>query len=49
MKMKAIFNEARPRAESNLLYFDANFKTWLDTLIKNQGDDSKENLVINCT
>jgi hypothetical protein len=27
MKMKAIFNEARPRAESNLLYFDANFKT----------------------
>lgn len=48
-KMSDIFKSTESKkSRTNLLYYDANFKNWLNELINNQGNPNKDNLIINC-
>lgn len=42
------FTDPSKKSKSNLLYYDANFKSWLNELINNQGIPGKDSLTINC-
>jgi len=42
------FTDASKKSKTNLLYYDANFKNWINELVNNQGIPGKDSLTINC-